>query len=59
MTIEIVIVLMTAILAVLAYIAKALHNMDRNLAVAIEKGNAHDKRIEDHEDRIRNIESVL
>lgn len=59
MTIEIVVALLTAILGVLGYIAKALHNMDKSMAVAIEKGNSHDKRLDDHETRLRDLEINL
>lgn len=59
MTIEIVVVFLSAILGVLGYIAKALHNMDKNLAVVIAKGVSHDATLADHETRIRDLEVNL
>lgn len=57
MQIEIVILLLGAAVTSLGYIAKTLHNMDRNLAVAVSKIESHDIRLTDHERRIRKIEA--
>ena len=56
MAIEIVVVLLGAAVASLGYIARTLHNMDKNLTVAVTKIEMHDKTLSDHELRIRNLE---
>lgn len=56
MSTEILVIVLTAGVALLGYIAKTLHSMDKNLAVIATKLEVHETKLIDHEARIRNFE---
>jgi hypothetical protein len=56
MAIEIVAALLTIGVSALGYMAKTLHNMDKNLSIVVTKLEVHGEDIRDLQTRVRELE---
>lgn len=59
MAIEIVQIIGACLVAIFTYMAKTLHSIDKNLAVAVNKIETLEEKQQDHETRIRDLEVNL